>query len=295
MFGGGSLTNEKAYLLGKFARVALRTPNIDYNGRFCMSSAAAAGIKAFGVDRGLPFPVEDIAGAETILLVGSNAAETMPPIVQYFESQQAAGGRLIVADPRASITAQRADLHLDLTPGTDAALANGILHILLVEGFIDREYIRERTVGFELAENSAASFWPGRVERITGVPESKIVRAARMRGESSGSAMILTARGPEQQAQGVNNVLAYINIALTLGLVGKPNSGYGCLTGQGNGQGGREHGQKSDQLPGYRKIDDPVARKHVAKVWGVDESELPMPGPSAYELPVPRHTSCSTV
>ena len=88
VFGGGSLTNEKAYLLGKFARVALQTPNIDYNGRFCMSSAAAASIRAFGVDRGLPFPVEDIAGAETILLVGSNAAETMPPIMQYFDKSQ---------------------------------------------------------------------------------------------------------------------------------------------------------------------------------------------------------------
>ena len=172
MFGGGSLTNEKAYLLGKFARVALRTPNIDYNGRFCMSSAAAAGIKAFGLYRGLRFPVEDIAGAETILLVGSNAAGTMPPIMQYFESQQAAGGRLIVADPRASITAQRADLHLDLTPGTDAALANGILHILLVEGFIDREYIQERTVDFELAE----------VKPIAGLQEYRRSGRAEARG-----------------------------------------------------------------------------------------------------------------
>ena len=125
MFGGGSLTNEKAYLMGKFARVALRTPNIDYNGRFCMSSAAAASIRAFGIDRGLPFPVEDIAGAKTILLVGSNAAETMPPIMQYFGRQQETGGRLIVADPRLTPTAQKADLHLQLTPGTDAALANG--------------------------------------------------------------------------------------------------------------------------------------------------------------------------
>ena len=96
--------------------------------------------------------------------------------------------------------------------------------------------------------------------------------------------MILTARGAEQQAQGVNNTLSYINIALALGLVGKPNSGYGCLTGQGNGQGGREHGQKSDQLPGYRLLADSDARRHVSGVWGVPDSELPMPGPSAYEL-----------
>ena len=283
VFGGGSLTNEKAYLLGKFARVALQTPNIDYNGRFCMSSAAAASIRAFGVDRGLPFPVEDIAGAETILPVGSNAAETMPPIMQYFDRCQSSGGNLIVADPRASLTAQRANLHLQLTPGTDAALANGILHVLMEEGLIDEEYIRERTVGFDLVKAGAVSYWPGRVERITGVPEQKIVQAARILGNAR-SAMVLTARGAEQQAQGVNNTLSYINIALALGLLGRPFSGYGCLTGQGNGQGGREHGQKSDQLPGYRKLDDPEARRHVAGVWGVPEASLPMPGPSAYEL-----------
>ena len=162
MFGGGSLTNEKAYLMGKFARVALRTPNIDYNGRFCMSSAAAASIRAFGIDRELPFPVEDIAGAKTILLVGSNAAETMPPIMQYFGRHQEAGGRLIVADPRATPTVQKADLHLQLTPGADAALANGLLHVMIVEGLIDEDYIREGSVWYwlmaSIALKSARSF-----------------------------------------------------------------------------------------------------------------------------------------
>src|SRR5580658_2681061 len=104
VFGGGSLTNEKAYLLGKFARVALRTSQIDYNGRFCMSSAAAASMKAFGIDRGLPFPLADIAQAKTILLVGSNLAETMPPVMQYFQEQKKRGGAVIVVDPRATAT-----------------------------------------------------------------------------------------------------------------------------------------------------------------------------------------------
>src|SRR3954462_11303738 len=129
VFGGGGLTNEKAYLLGKFARVALQTSQIDYNGRFCMSSAAAASIKALGVDRGLPFPLADIPQAQTILLVGSNLAETMPPVMQYFDQQKKRGGSLIVVDPRATPTTAASTLHLQITPGTDAALANGLLHI----------------------------------------------------------------------------------------------------------------------------------------------------------------------
>ena len=283
IFGGGSLTNEKSYLLGKFARVALRTANIDYNGRFCMSSAAAASIRSFGIDRGLPFPVSDIARTEVIFLVGDNSAETMPPLMQYFEEQRAGGGKLVVADPRLTATAQRADLHLRLMPGTDAALVNGLLHILIRDGMVDTGYLASRTEGFDRVKAEVATYWPERVERITGTPEAELTRAAHLLG-TAGSAMILTGRGAEQQSQGVNNVSACINLALALGLVGKANSGYGCLTGQGNGQGGREHGQKADQLPGYRRIDDPAARRHVAGVWGVDEASLPGPGKSAYEL-----------
>ena len=141
VFGGGGLTNEKAYLLGKFARVALGTPNIDYNGRFCMSSAAAAGNRAFGVDRGLPFPLEDLASADVILLAGSNAAETMPPFMRWIADQDSAGGSLIVIDPRRTPTARRAALHLAPTPGTDLALANGLLHIAIAAGAVDSAYI----------------------------------------------------------------------------------------------------------------------------------------------------------
>jgi assimilatory nitrate reductase catalytic subunit len=283
VFGGGGLTNEKAYLLGKFARVALGTSQIDYNGRFCMSSAAAASIKAFGIDRGLPFPLADITGAETILLVGSNLAETMPPVMQYFEAQKKRGGSLIVVDPRATPTAAAATLHLQITPGTDGALANGLLHIAMKEGYIDEAFIAERTRDFELVQRAAKSFWPERVERITGIPEGQLRRAAELLGRAK-TAIILTARGPEQQSQGVNNVLAFINLTLALGKAGRPHCGYGCLTGQGNGQGGREHGQKADQLPGYRKLDNPTHRAYIAGVWGVAESDLPRPGRSAYEM-----------
>src|SRR6185295_17960948 len=167
VFGGGGLTNEKAYALGKFARVALRSSQIDYNGRFCMSSAAAASIKAFGMDRGLPFPLSDIAGANTILLVGSNLAETMPPVMSHIQQQKKNGGSLIVVDPRATVTAAASTLHLQITPGTDSALANGLLHIAVKEGYLDEAYIAARTTGFDAVRRSVSSYWPGRVERIT--------------------------------------------------------------------------------------------------------------------------------
>ena len=283
VFGGGGLTNEKAYALGKFARVALRTSAIDYNGRFCMSSAAAAGIRAFGLDRGLPFPLPDLAVADTILLVGSNPAETMPPFTRWLTDQGDNAGALIVVDPRLTPTARRAALHLQLTPGTDLALANGLLHLVIAGGHVDEAYVRDRTTGFDEAARVAASYWPERVERITGVSVADQHDAAELLIRAD-RAMVLTARGAEQHSKGVDTVTSLINLALALGLPGRPGSGYGCLTGQGNGQGGREHGQKADQLPGYRKLSDPAAREHVAAVWGIDPASLPGPGRSAYEM-----------
>ncbi|MBV9451337.1 MAG: molybdopterin oxidoreductase family protein [Streptosporangiaceae bacterium] len=283
VFGGGGLTNEKAYWLGKFARVALRSASIDYNGRFCMSSAAAAATRAFGIDRGLPFPLPDIASADTILLAGSNAAETMPPFTGWLAEQQGGGGALIVVDPRRTPTARRATLHLQITPGTDLALANGLLHIVIAEGRTDEAYIAARTSGFVAARRTAAAYWPERVERITGVTVAD-QRAAVSLLANARTAVVLTARGAEQHSKGVDTVSAFINLALALGLPGTPGSGYGCLTGQGNGQGGREHGQKADQLPGYRRIEDLAAREHVARVWGVDPAHIPGPGRSAFEL-----------
>ncbi|WP_329470706.1 molybdopterin oxidoreductase family protein [Streptomyces sp. NBC_01723] len=283
VFGGGGLTNEKAYTLGKFARVVLGTSQIDYNGRFCMSSAAAAGTKAFGLDRGLPFPLEDIPKTGCVILVGSNPAETMPPSLRYFTELRENGGTLIVVDPRRTKTAEQADLHLAPRPGTDLALALGMLHLVVAEGRVDERYVEDRTAGWEEARAAAMAHWPEYVERITGVSVPELREAVRLFCAPE-AAMVLTARGPEQQAKGTDTVGAWINLCLATGRAGRPLSGYGCLTGQGNGQGGREHGQKADQLPGYRKLTDPAARRHVAEVWGVDPDSLPGPGRSAYEL-----------
>jgi assimilatory nitrate reductase catalytic subunit len=283
VFGGGGLTNEKAYTLGKFARAALRTKNIDYNGRFCMSSAAAAANRAFGIDRGLPFPLSDLADADLILLVGSNAADTMPPFMQWLTAQRANGGELIVVDPRRTPTAAAASTHLGVTPGTDLALVNGLLNVLIEADAIDHDYIVRRTTGFAEVQRIVSGYGPDRVAELTGVP-ARQVRDVAERIARAERVILLTARGAEQHSKGVDTVSALINLALALGLPGRPGSGYGCLTGQGNGQGGREHGQKADQLPGYRDIRDPAAREHVGKVWGISPDDLPGPGTSAFEL-----------
>ncbi|MDT5047734.1 MAG: assimilatory nitrate reductase catalytic subunit, partial [Mycobacterium sp.] len=282
-FGGGGLTNEKAYQFGKFARVALGTSSIDYNGRFCMSSAANAATRAFGIDRGMPFPLADLAEADAVLLVGSNPADTMPPAMQFLDTGRSRGARHIVIDPRTTTTARSAALHLPPVPGTDLALANGMLHIAIREKLIDEDYIAERTTGFDAVRRAVRLYWPDRVERITGVPEKDLYDSVRILANAE-HAIILTARGAEQHRSGSDTVIAFINLALALGLPGRPYCGYGTVTGQGNGQGGREHGLKADQLPGYRRLDDPVARAHVAQVWGIDADDLPQPGLSAYEM-----------
>ena len=248
-----------------------------------MASAAAAQNKAFGVDRGMPFPVEDVARARTVLLWGSNCPDTLPPIMQWFVEQRDRGGSLIVVDPRRTETARRANLHIQLTPGSDLALANGLLYLPIEEGLVDEAYVEARTVDFEPARRVVLQYHPARVERITGVSTGAMRRAVRLLAVEGGS-MLLAGRGPEQQSKGVDSALAQINLILALGKVGKPSSGYGTLTGQGTGQGGREHGQKADQLPGYRLIDDPADREAVAKVWGVDPASLPGKGLSAFEL-----------
>lgn len=286
VFGGGGLTNEKAYQLGKFARLALGTSRIDYNGRFCMSSAAAAGNRAFGADRGLPFPVEDLDDADTILLLGSNVAATMPPFLGHLAGARSGGG-LVVVDPRRSQTARLTDggggIHLQPAPGTDLVLLLGLTHIVIAEGLHNTAYLAERTVGFDEVRRSANAWWPERVQARTGVPVAQLREVALRLANGRGN-YILTGRGVEQHVDGTDTATAAINLALILGLVGSPGSGYGTLTGQGNGQGGREHGQKCDQLPGYRKITDPAARAHVAGVWGVSPETIPGAGVPAVQL-----------
>lgn len=281
-FGSGALTNEAAYAFGKFARLALETANFDYNGRFCMSSAAAAANRAFGIDRGLPFPLTWLGEADVLLVAGGNPRETMPPLERYL-ARQRAHGTSIVVDPRATGFARDATLHLQAAPGTDASLAYALLHVLIAERRIDDAYLATRTTGFADVARVAEREHPERAERRTGVPAESIRVAARALA-SAKRAIVITARGVEQHRNGTDAASAYINLALALGLPGRDGCGYGTLTGQGNGQGGREHGQKSDQLPGYATLDDPIAVTRVARVWGCAPERVTRRGMTAAEI-----------
>lgn len=283
VYGGGSLTNEEAYLLGKFARVALQTRYIDYNGRFCMSSAATAANQALGVDRGLTNPLSDIPAADCIILAGANIAECQPTMMPYFRKAKGNGATLIAIDPRETATTKLADIHLRIRPGTDAALVNGMLKVILEEGYVNEPFLKQHTTGWPQLKTWIESVSTDEVAGITGIPRDTIVAAARSYGQAA-TGMVFTARGVEQHAHGVKNVRNFLNLVLVTGKIGRCGSGYGAVTGQGNGQGGREHGQKADQLPGYRLINNPQHRREIAQVWGIEEHELPQAGVSAYEM-----------
>ncbi|WP_199615327.1 molybdopterin oxidoreductase family protein [Paenibacillus alkalitolerans] len=283
VYGGGSLTNEVCYLLGKFTRVALGSRYIDYNGRYCMSSAAAAQNRAFGADRGLTMPLSEIVNAKYIILAGTNIAECQPTMMPYLLAAKKNGAVIVTIDPRQTMTSKIADIHVKLQPGFDSVFVNGLLNVIISESLYDQRFVAERTVGFDSVVEAVRDFTPERVSAITGIYEEKIRAIARgfARAESG---IVMTARGLEQQINGVEHTLNYINLALLCGKIGRPGCGFGAVTGQANGQGGREHGQKADQLPGYRLIEDPEARRHVAEVWGVEPDSLPGKGVSAYEL-----------
>jgi assimilatory nitrate reductase catalytic subunit len=282
VLGGASMTNEKAYLIGKFARVALRTANIDYNGRLCMVSAGAANKMAFGIDRAAN-PWSDIPFAKAILLSGTNVGECFPILTDYVWRARDNGAKIIVIDPRMTPIARTADLFLPVRPGRDSALANGILHVMIDRGWIDEDFIRHHTEGFDKVRELVAKYSPEFTEAISGVPAASVVRAAEIWGPAETS-MLLHARGVEHQVKGVENCLSYINLVLATGRIGKPGCGYGTITGQGNGQGGREHGQRCNQLPGARDIENPEHRKFIADFWKIQEADLPHTGLSACEI-----------
>ncbi len=282
MLSGVSLTNEKSYLVGKFARVALKTKNLDYNGRLCMVSAGAGNKKAFGLDRASN-NYSDLEYAEVIIVAGANISETFPTLTHWIWKARDRGAKLIVIDPRVIPLARTADVHLDVKPGTDSALYGAMLKYLADHDMLDHDFIDNYTSGFDVTLDAVKDYTLEWAEEITGIKKEKIKEAAELWGKAKTS-FLLHARGIEHHSKGVDNVLGCINLVLATGRIGRPYCGYGTITGQGNGQGGREHGHKCDQLPGNRDIENPEHRKYISEVWGINEKDLPGKGLSAYEI-----------
>ena len=282
LLSGASLTTEKTYLMGKFARVALKTPYIDYNGRLCMVSAAAGNKKSFGIDRAAN-PWTDMLKAEVLWISGANIAECAPITTDYVWQARENGAKIIVVDPRITPIARTCHLFLPIKPGRDIALFNGILHLMIKNDWLDHEFIEQHTNGFEAVSAHVQEWTPAQTAQVTGITEKAIHQAAEWWGTAQ-SSFLMHARGIEHHSHGVQNVMGAINIVLASGRIGRPNCGYATITGQGNGQGGREHGQKCDQLPGGRDLFNPEHRAHIATIWGIDEKELPQPGVDAYEI-----------
>ncbi len=282
VLSGASLTTEKTYLMGKFAHMCLRTSNIDYNGRLCMVSAAAGNKKAFGIDRAAN-PWSDILEAEVIWISGANVAECAPITTNYVWQARENGAKVIVVDPRITPIARTCDLFLPVKPGRDTALFAGILHLMIENDWIDHEFVEAHTVGFDTVAEEVRPWTPRRTAEVTGIAEKSLRQAAQWWGTAK-SSFLLHARGLEHHSNGVLNVLSAINVVLASGRIGRPGCGYATITGQANGQGGREHGQKTDQLPGGRDLGNPEHRAYVASVWGIEPDELPQPGVDAYEM-----------
>ncbi len=279
----GQLLTEDYYVFNKIAKGLIGTNNVDTNSRLCMSSAVAGYKATLGADAP-PACYDDLQHANTIFIAGSNTAWAHPILFRRLEDARAANPamKLIVADPRRTETAEVADLHLPLLPGTDVALFHGLLHLLMWEGLTDTAYIAAHTTGFEALRDRVREFTPKHVAQVCGLKEDDIVQAARWFGQNTPT-LSLYCQGLNQSSSGTDKNAALINLHLATGQIGKPGAGPFSLTGQPNAMGGREVGGLANLLSAHRDLANPQHRAEVAALWGVPDVPA-VPGKSAVEM-----------
>jgi assimilatory nitrate reductase catalytic subunit len=279
----GQLLTEDYYVFNKLARALVGTNNIDSNSRLCMSSAVAAYTQTLGADAP-PCNYEDLGLTDCLLVAGSNTAWAHPVLFRRIEDARRANPdmKLIVVDPRRTDTAASADLHLALLPGTDVTLYGAMLHVLLWEDLVDRDFIRAHTEGFDGVRDVVRELTPSAAASVCGVPAEDIVTAARWFGRAK-AALSLWCQGLNQSSHGTANGAALIHLHLATGQIGRPGAGPFSLTGQPNAMGGRETGSMATLLPGHRSPASAAHREEMARYWGVHS--LPeTPGKTAVEL-----------
>ncbi|KPC78060.1 molybdopterin-dependent oxidoreductase [Streptomyces sp. NRRL S-4] len=272
LYVSGQMTLEAQYLANKLAKGFVRTSWIESNSRLCMASAGSGYKLSLGAD-GPPGSYEDFGRADTFFVIGSNMADCHPVLFLRLMERVKTGAKLIVVDPRRNATAEKADLFLQIRPGTDLALLNGLMHLLVENGHIDPEFIAEHTEGWEAMPGFLEDYPPARVAEITGIPEADIRLAARWIGEA-GEWMSCWTMGLNQSTHGTWNTNALINLHLATGAICRPGSGPFSLTGQPNAMGGREMGYMGPGLPGQRVLQSNDDRAHVEELWGVEPGTL---------------------
>ena len=283
LYVSGQLSTESQYLAGKLTKGFLRTNNIDSNSRLCMASAASGYKLSLGAD-GPPGSYRDIDKLDCALVIGANMAECHPILFLRLLDRRKRGAKIIVVDPRCTPTAEKADLFLQIKPGTDLALLNGLLHLLERAGRLDGEFISRHTEGWDELALLLRDYPPERVARLTGLREEDLCLAAKWIGESPAFTTFWT-MGLNQSTHGTWQTNAICNLHLATGKICRPGSGPFSLTGQPNAMGGREVGYLSHTLPGQRAVTDADDRAAVETIWGVPAGTIsPTPGLDAVAL-----------
>jgi len=267
-------TNEDNYAMQKFVRAVIGTNNIDHCARLCHASTVVGGIAAFG-QGAMSNSYSDFKKTELFFVIGSNTTECHPVIGSIIKRRvKFDGAKLIVADPRSTELGEYAAAKLCHKPGTDVALINGLMHIIIRDGLEDKEFIQERTEGFEDMRQLVERFTPEVVEEITGVPQADLETAARLFGEAK-SACILYGMGITQHTTGTDNVKSVANLLLLTGNIGREGTGFSPLRGQNNVQGACDMGALPNVYPGYQRVDDPAVRMKFETAWGAKLSDHP--------------------
>jgi sulfite reductase (NADPH) flavoprotein alpha-component len=272
LYVSGQMSIEAQYLANKLAKGFLRTVHIESNSRLCMASAGTGFKQSLGAD-GPPGSYTDFDCTDLFFVIGSNMADCHPILYLRMADRLKAGAKLIVVDPRRTTTAEKANLFLQIKPGTDLALLNGLLHLLLEDGDIDHEFIAEHTDGWDAMPAFLADYPPDRVAEITGIPESDIRTAAQMIADA-GDWMSCWTMGLNQSTHGTWNTNAICNLHMATGAICRPGSGPMSLTGQPNAMGGREMGYMGPGLPGQRSVLSAEDRAFVEQQWGLPGGTL---------------------
>ncbi|MFE3292030.1 molybdopterin-dependent oxidoreductase [Rhodococcus sp. NPDC059234] len=272
LYVSGQMSLEAQYLSNKLAKGFIGTNQIESNSRLCMASAGTGYKQSLGAD-GPPGSYQDFDHADVFFVTGANMADCHPILFLRMMDRVKAGAKLIVVDPRRSATADKADLFLQIAPGTDLALLNGLLHLIVANGHTDPGFIAEFTEGWDAMPEFLAEFTPGRVAEITGIPEADIRTAAQWIGEA-GNWMSCWTMGLNQSTHGTWNTNAICNLHLATGAICKPGSGPFSLTGQPNAMGGREMGYMGPGLPGQRAVTSDADREFVEDHWNIPRGTL---------------------